>query len=258
MEGARQVGVERITPTGRELTARTLPVEAPIAIDFNGIGYAVMMATPVDLEDFATGFALSERIVESTAAIHDIEVTETPQGWVLSIWVDPAATDKVIARARTRVAESGCGLCGIENLERITAPLPQLALAPPLADEAIFRALEGLSVNQPLHNATGGVHAAAFCTREGDMVVAREDVGRHNALDKVIGVLARGGIDATRGFILMSSRCSFELVEKTVLAGCPALVTISTATTLAVDRATQAGLALYALARPDAILRMTP
>jgi FdhD protein len=257
IEGARHVHVERVTPNTREPGTRTLPIETPVAIDFNGIGYAVMMSTPTDLKDFASGFALSEQIVENASGIREIDVNETPQGWVLSIWVDPAATDKVIARARTRVAESGCGLCGIENLERIAAPLPKLPKFPPISDAALFRALDGLRVNQPLHNATGGVHAAAFCTRDGDIVLAREDVGRHNALDKVIGALARGGIDPAQGFILMSSRCSYELVEKTVLARCPVLVTISTATTLAVDRAAQAGLTLFALARPDAILQMT-
>jgi FdhD protein len=258
MDGARQADVERITPIAREPGSRTIPVEAPVAVDFNGIGYAVMMATPTDLEDFAVGFALSERIVETATSVRDIEITETPQGWVLSIWIDPDATGPVIARARTRVAESGCGLCGVENLERIAAPLPPLPESPPLVDAAIFRALDGLSAHQPLNRATGGVHAAAFCTRDGEIVLAREDVGRHNALDKVIGALARTGIDPAEGFLMLSSRCSYELVEKTVLSRCPALVTISTATTLAVDRALQAGLALYALARPDAALRMLP
>jgi FdhD protein len=146
----------------------------------------------------------------------------------------------------------------VENLDRIAAPLPPVPVAPPIADAAIFRALDGLSAHQPLNRATGGVHAAAFCTRDGDIVLVREDVGRHNALDKVIGALARAGMDPAQGFLLLSSRCSYELVEKTVLAGCPTLVTISTATTLAVDRATQAGLTLLALARPDAVLQMTP
>lgn len=236
---------------------RSIPVEAPIAIDYNGIGYAVMMATPTDLEDFAIGFSLSERIVERAAEIGRIEAQETDKGWLLGIGIARQRVAPMIERVRVRVSESSCGLCGLENLEQIARPLPSLSPAPAIAEPALFAALAGLRDYQPLNNATGGAHAAAFCDSSGAIVEAREDVGRHCALDKLIGALARNSIDVTTGFFLLSSRCSYELVEKTVLAGCPTLVTISTATSLAVERAEQSGLRLIALARADNALLLS-
>jgi FdhD protein len=232
-------------------------VEAPIAIEFNGIGYAVMMATPDDLEDFAVGFALSERLAASPADILDVDPFETPQGWVLRITLTPERIAPIMERVRVRVSEGSCGLCGLENLEQIARPLPPLKASSQIDKSAIFTALDALRAHQPLNAATGGAHAAAFCGPDGRILAVREDVGRHCALDKLLGALARTGTSPASGFLLLSSRCSYELVEKTVIAGCPLLVTISTATTLAADRARAAGLRLVALARPDAALQVT-
>jgi FdhD protein len=146
----------------------------------------------------------------------------------------------------------------MENLEQIARPLPRVAAKAELGPKALFSALDHLREHQPLNAATGGAHVAAFCAPDGTILCAREDVGRHCALDKLIGALARSGQRPADGFFLLSSRCSYELVEKTVIAGCPLLVTISTATTLAADRAEAAGLTLIALARPDAMLQITP
>lgn len=250
------VPVDRITPTDITRTARTLPVEMPIAVEYNGIGYAVMMATPVDLEDFAVGFSLSERIIPNPSDILDVNAHETPQGIVLRITIAQDRMEPMLERVRVRVSESSCGLCGLENLEQVARPLPPIEAQLDIAPTAIFAALEGLYDHQPLNKATGGAHAAAFCTPDGAIVVAREDVGRHCALDKLIGALARKGASPSSGFFLLSSRCSYELVEKTVIAGCPTLVTISTATSLAAERAKAAGLALIALARRDAMLKL--
>ncbi len=250
------VPVDRITPTDITPAARTLPVEMPIAVEYNGIGYAVMMATPVDLEDFAVGFSLSERIIPNASDILDVNAHETPQGIVLRITIAQDRMEPMLERVRVRVSESSCGLCGLENLEQVARPLPPIEAQLDIAPIAIFAALEGLYDHQPLNKATGGAHAAAFCTPDGAIVVAREDVGRHCALDKLIGALARKGTSPSSGFFLLSSRCSYELVEKTVIAGCPTLVTISTATSLAAERAKAAGLTLIALARRDAMLRM--
>ncbi len=250
------IPVDRITPTDTAPATRTLPVEMPIAVEYNGIGYAVMMATPVDLEDFAVGFSLSERIVRHAADLLDVNAHETPQGIVLRITIAQDRMEPMLERVRVRVSESSCGLCGLENLEQIARPLPPITAQMDIAPTAIFTALEGLYDHQPLNKATGGAHAAAFCTPDGAILVAREDVGRHCALDKLIGALARKGTSPASGFFLLSSRCSYELVEKTVIAGCPTLVTISTATSLAAERAKAAGLTLVALARRDAMLRL--
>ena len=242
---------------GQEADARivrSVPVEAPIAIEVGGIGYAVMMATPADLIDYATGFALSEGLVTDVGDILDIQAHAVEGGFVVRLNLPPEGAQKAVARARTRVTESSCGLCGIDNIAQVLRPLPPVTARINVDRQAISRALEDLSDHQPLSRETGAVHAAAFCRPDGEIVMAREDVGRHNALDKLIGALARQGIQPTGGFFLLSARCSYELVEKTVRAGCPMLVTISAPTTLAAERARQAGLTLVTLARPDAAL----
>jgi len=255
---SRAQNVVRIEPGGSSPASRTLPDECPIAIEYNGIGYAVMMATPEDLEDFVTGFSLSERIVAAADDILAIECHETPMGWIVRITLSPDHVEPMLARVRVRVSEGSCGLCGMENLEQIARPLPRITAEIDIDPKALFSALDHLREHQPLNTATGGAHVAAFCALDGTILCAREDVGRHCALDKLIGALARSGRHPADGFFLLSSRCSYELVEKTVIAGCPLLVTISTATTLAADRAEAAGLTLIALARPDAMLQITP
>jgi FdhD protein len=240
-------------PGDAELT-RSLPIEAPVSIEVGGIGYAVMMATPADLEDYALGFALSEGLVETPDQIERIDIHPVEGGWALRIWVPPDRKAMALERARQRVSESSCGLCGIENIEQVLRPLPPLTVRIATDRAAIAAALAALRDHQPLGQATGAVHAAAFCAPTGEILCTREDVGRHNALDKLIGALARAGTDPATGFILLSARCSYELVEKTVRAGCPMLVTISAPTSLAAERAVQAGLTLVALARADSAL----
>ena len=257
MSGSVAIPARCISPDAPPDTiTRTIPVEAPIAIEYNGIGYAVMMATPTDLDDFAIGFSLAERIIAAASDVRSVEAQETDLGWLLKIDIVETCVSPMIERVRVRVSESSCGLCGLENLEQVARPLPVLAAGPALTDQAIFLALGALRDHQPLNFATGGAHAAAFCDVDGRIVTAREDVGRHCALDKLIGALAREDITPQSGFFLLSSRCSYELVEKTVIARCPALVTISTATSLAVQRATAAGLQLIALARSDSALSL--
>lgn len=254
MNGKRTEKVQRIAASGRSSATRTIPVEAPVSIEVNGIAYAVMMATPTDLEAFGLGFSLSERIVKHTDDVREVSVAETDLGWIVRIWLHDAQAGVDAARSRVRIADSSCGICGIENLEHFSNPLPPVSAAIAVDDDAIFRALERLRDFQPLNAATGGAHAAAFCTPTGEIVAVMEDVGRHNALDKLIGNLAQKKINLKTGFFLLSARCSYELVEKTVIAGCPLLVTVSIATSMAVDRARDAGLELIALARSDEML----
>ncbi len=247
-----------LRPDGTQISGtRPLAVEAPIAVEYNGIGYAVMMATPVDLDDFALGFSLSEGLITSPADLIAAEAFETDQGWILRIQLQPQCIQPVIDRARQRVTESSCGLCGLENLEQVVRPLPRISAAVMANGAALFAALESLDGKQPLNAATGAAHGAAFCDNEGRVVMVREDVGRHNALDKLIGALAARGIDPATGFFLLTARCSYELVEKTILSGCPLLVTISAPTSFAVERAKAHNLTLVSLARRDAMLIMT-
>jgi len=247
---------DRISPGGvRSAVDRAVAIERPIAIEFNGIGYAVMMATPTDLEDFATGFALSERLVDAARDVIAVDRHETPKGEVLRVTLAAQFGERVFERARHRVSESSCGLCGIENLDQALRTLPNVEAGETPDDAAIFRALEALRDHQPLNRLTGAVHAAARCRADGSIVQVREDVGRHNAFDKLIGAMRREGAGWDGGFALLSSRCSFELVEKAALAGCPTLVTVSAPTDLAIERAKGCGMRLIVLARSDAVLR---
>ncbi len=235
---------------------RPFAPEVPVALEYNGLSYAVMMASPADLEDFVTGFALTEGLAKAAAdvAVHDL--AETDKGWIARASIASLAIEQLAERVRTRVAESSCGLCGIDNLEAIAKPLPPVPPHGPLESAAIFRALDELREHQPGNRATGGMHAAAFSDLDGQILCAREDVGRHNALDKLVGAMARSGRSMADGFILSTARCSYEIVEKSVRAGACRLVTISVPTSMAASRAAGAGLTLYALARPDEVLRV--
>ena len=234
---------------------RLLAIEAPVAIEINGLGYAVMMATPADFADYALGFCLSEQLVSAPDQIVSVNAAEVPLGgWMLRIQL--AATDAapLMERARLRLSEGSCGLCGIESLEQVLRPLPPVTARLVVEDAAIFRAVAALPALQPLSRATRAAHAAAFCDPDGTIRLVREDVGRHNALDKLLGAMAHAGFGAGEGFIVLTARCSFELVQKAVLAGCPLLVTISAASTLAADQAESHGLRLVSLAREDSFL----
>ena len=213
-----------------------------------------MMATPADLEDFARGFALTEGLARTPTDISDVAVAETELGWIVRASLAGLGIDKLTERVRARVAESSCGLCGIENLEAVARPLPKVPAHAALDEAAIFAALGKLREHQPLTKATGAAHAAAFCDEAGAIRTVREDVGRHNAMDKLIGALAAAGQDPAAGFILSTARCSYEIVEKAVRAGATRLVTVSLPTSMAVERAGAAGLSLWCLARDDSVL----
>jgi FdhD protein len=239
--------------TRRAVTRAWVP-EAPVALDFNGLSYAVMMATPAELEDFATGFALNEGLAEHAAEISDIAVAEVPDGWIVRAQLSGLGIDKLTERVRSRVAESSCGLCGIDNLAEVARALPPVAAHNPIDPAAIFAALGSLRPLQYLTQQTGAAHAAAWVSSEGAIGLLREDVGRHNALDKLVGAMARAERPLSPGFVISTARCSFEIVEKAVHAGASTLVCVSLPTSLAVERARTAGLSLWALARDDSVL----
>ncbi|MFM5886617.1 MAG: formate dehydrogenase accessory sulfurtransferase FdhD [Novosphingobium sp.] len=250
MSEATEVGFDG---TRRAVTRDWVP-EAPVALEFNGLSYAVMMATPADLEDFACGFALGERLAAAPTDITDIAIAEVEHGWIVRAQLAGLGVDKLTERVRARVAESSCGLCGIENLTEVTRPLPQVAPHPAIDPAAIFTALAALRPLQALGRQTGAAHAAAFAGSDGVIEFLREDVGRHNALDKLVGALAVAGRTLGQGFVLSTARCSYEIVEKAVRAGATTLVCVSLPTSLAVERAQAAGLSLWALARDDSVL----
>ncbi|MBB4612921.1 formate dehydrogenase accessory sulfurtransferase FdhD [Novosphingobium taihuense] len=258
VDGAREVSFREHFADRSPSRTITRPVidEAPVAVEINGIGYAVMMATPTDLEDYALGFCLSEQLIASPAEFLSAHAAPVEAGgWMLRVQLAASGAAPLLERARLRLAEGSCGLCGIESLEQVMRPLSPVTARLEVAPDAMFRATSALREHQVLGRATGAAHAAALCTPDGMIVLVREDVGRHNALDKLLGAAARAGLDASAHFVLLTARCSFELVQKAVIAGVPLLVTISAASTLAVEQAAAHGLGLVTLARKDSLLQ---
>jgi FdhD protein len=254
-EPAIATSFRRITPTGEmSVVERELAEEVPIALEFNGIGYAVLMATPADIDDLVAGFLVSERIQRTGDAVVPVSPHRAGAGIVARANLPSGQARLLLDRVRHRASDSSCGLCGIENIEQAMRPLPSVTASCEADDEAVFRALGEISLLQALNSRTGAVHAAALVGADGSIRLVREDVGRHNAFDKLIGAMRRMEATWDGGFALLSSRCSFELVEKAALANCPMLVTISAPTRLAVERAAEAGLKLRVLARSDALL----
>ena len=247
--GARQARVVRLRAGRRMEIDDWLSEEVPVALEFNGISHAVMLATPMDLEDFALGFGLSEGLFDSPADLFDCEVDACPEGLTVHMAVSSRSFARLKERRRTLAGRTGCGLCGTESLSQVLRPPPAVTAAQPVRSAAIAQAMDGMRERQVLSHATGATHAAAWCSPGGLVRVLREDVGRHNALDKLVGALAHAGIEAGAGFIVVTSRASVEMVQKAAVAGAPLLAAISAPTLLAVDTARRAGMCLVGLAR---------
>ena len=226
--------------------------EMPIAMLYNGVSFAVMMATPHDLEDFALGFSLSEGLVTAPAQLLQVEVQILLEGMQLSMTVDAQAHGAHLAHQHERLlpGRSGCGICGTRELEQAIRHSPPVGTGIAIARGALERALSHLQSQQPMNSATGAVHAAAWANRDGSIVLVREDVGRHNALDKLIGAMHRAGIDPQTGMALVTSRASYEMVTKASSAGIALLAAISAPTALAIELARSAGITLIGFARP--------
>ncbi|RAH97292.1 formate dehydrogenase accessory sulfurtransferase FdhD [Acuticoccus sediminis] len=231
---------------------RTLPEEAPVALVYDGTTHAVMMASPDRIRDLATGFSLTEGIIASPDDIADYEEVAHGEGVEARMWLAGDRSAALMARRRTLAGPVGCGLCGIDSIAAALAELPAVRSPLLLGAEDVAAATERLRACQPLHDETHAAHAAGFLLPGRGIVLAREDVGRHNALDKLVGAMARAGIDAASGAFVMTSRVSVELVQKCAMAGCPALIAVSAPTALALRRAEAAGITLAAFARDGA------
>lgn len=238
-------------PDGVTRTERNVPEEVPVAFSFAGTTHAVMMASPADLEDFALGFALTEGIIASPSEIERMAVEDMGAGIDIQIWLRDAANRQFEARRRRLAGPVGCGLCGIESIEEAMRAVPDVASSLVLTRDDIAEAMRQLSVQQPFHSRTGAVHAAGFFIPGSGLRLAREDVGRHNALDKLAGALSRAGIDGRTGVVAVTSRVSVEMVQKTAAIGAPAILAVSAPTALAVRTADAAGMTLVALVRGD-------
>ena len=228
--------------------AAPLAAEVPVALVYNGRPHAVMMCTPADLEDFGVGFTVSELIARASD-VKRVEVVKYSRGIELQIEIPGDAADRLAERTRAIVGRTGCGLCGVEVIDEALREASPVRSSLTVPHAALWRAGESLSPRQPLNAETNTIHAAAWATPDGQLRIVREDVGRHNALDKVLGALARQGTDGGDGFLVVTSRASYELVQKAAAANVPMLAAVSRPTALAVQLAQDAGITLVGLLR---------
>ncbi|KQT90378.1 formate dehydrogenase accessory sulfurtransferase FdhD [Methylobacterium sp. Leaf466] len=236
---------------------RPLAVEMPVNLVYGSVPYAVMMTTPADLEDFAYGFSLTEGIVASSDEIRGVSVEDGEGGLRLLVDLVPGRLREHLARKRAISGRTGCGVCGIDDLAALPKAEPRTGREQTVTVGAVQRALTALGEAQVLNHETRAVHAAAWADRDGTLVAVREDVGRHNGLDKLIGALIRTNTDPAEGFVVITSRCSFEMVEKTASFGASVLVAISAPTSLAIERARLHDITLCAIARSDTLTLFT-
>jgi FdhD protein len=251
MEPARIVHRQIWREGGFSIGGRSVPEETAIALTYNGGTYAVMMATPHDLEDFAVGFSLSEGVISSTADIDSLDIVRLDDGVELRMWLSKPNADRLQQRRRHVAGPTGCGLCGIDSIAEAMRPAAVIGHGQKFSSQQIMVAMQKLPLLQKLNIETRAVHAAAFWDYASGIVALREDVGRHNALDKLSGALARASIVASEGIILLTSRISVEMVQKSAAIGAPVMVSVSAPTALAVRMADAAGITLAAIARAD-------
>ncbi|HET8624374.1 MAG TPA: formate dehydrogenase accessory sulfurtransferase FdhD [Gemmatimonadales bacterium] len=229
--------------------AETIAEETPVAVVYNGIPHVVMMATPQDLEDFALGFSLTEELITSADQLERVECIRYGQGIEIHATVSAEREEVIAGRTRRLTGRTGCGICGADSVAAVLKTPHPIPPGPPIRRSAVQRALEQIASRQTLNAASGAIHAAAWGTLDGSVELVREDVGRHNALDKLVGALVKRRTDPRSGFVVVTSRASFEMVQKTTVLGAPLMAAISGPTGLAVRVAQQAGLTLVGFAR---------
>lgn len=251
-KGEASVPVTVRIASGTEARQWQIAEEVPVNLAYDGRPFAVMMATPSDLEDFARGFSISEGVLPSVSMIRDVTASPVEGGIVVDVATVAGAEIARDRQGRALEGRSGCGICGLEDLDQVLRKVrPVRGRAPDMV--AIARAFEALPAHQAMNSINHTVHAAAWADMSGAIGLVREDVGRHNALDKLIGAMAAAGTDPGDGFCVMTSRCSFELVQKAAAVGIPCLVTVSAPTSLALELAGKAGMTLAALS-PDGVV----
>ncbi len=252
-ETSLRVPSRRVGASGVQDTTRIIPEEAPVALVYDGATHAVMMATPADLADFAVGFSITEGIVADRAEIRETEIVTHDNGIEVRMWLTPASGRKHVERRRRITGPTACGLCGVESLEAAVPPPRRVGHAATTTPADIQAALAAMQPAQTLNVATRAVHGAAYWnagTR--GIAFVREDVGRHNALDKLVGAVTVAGLDPAKGFVVLTSRVSVEMVQKAAMLGAEIVVAVSAPTALALRVAEEAGITLVAVARPDA------
>lgn len=228
-----------------------LAAEVAVALVYNGISHAVMMASPADLEDFATGFSLAEGIVERAGEIRDLRRSDGTAGISLDMEIPPARFARLKDRRRALTGRTGCGLCGVDSLDAALRAPPVVGEGPRISGDALAQAMSALAAGQVLNRDSHAVHAAGWASPDGRLLLLREDVGRHNAVDKLTGALARGGLDPAGGILLVTSRCSYEIVHKAASAGIAIVAAVSAPTELACRLAEDAGVTLAAFVRGE-------
>jgi FdhD protein len=230
---------------------RVLPAETPVALVHDASTTAIMMASPQHIEDLALGFAFTEGVITTASQVQSLEIVESRQGVEARMWLTPDRSARLADRRRTLVGPTGCGLCGIESLGQAVRDLPEAPAGPRLSPRDVLRAAAAITEAQALGRTTRATHAAAFWTSGLGLVAAREDVGRHNALDKLVGVLLREQADVSAGAVVLTSRVSIEMIQKSAMIGAPVIVAVSAPTTLAVEAAERCGMTLIGIARSD-------
>jgi FdhD protein len=248
-DGSIRRPARRLTATGSETLDETIAEEVAIALVYNGISHAVMMATPCDLEDFARGFSVTERIVDKPSEIYDIEVEPVGRGIEVRLEIAAQRMVGLQERRRSLAGRTGCGLCGVDSLDAALRSVPRVEAMATVSRGAIERAMAALPAQQRINRLNGATHAAGWASTDGVLLAIREDVGRHNALDKLAGALTEHGASHEGGFVVVTSRCSYEMVQKAAAIGAIAIAAVSAPTSLAIETAEQAGVALVAFVR---------
>jgi FdhD protein len=245
----RTVPVVHVEGSASSAGAELIAEEAPVALVYNGVPHVVVMATPANLDDLALGFSLSEGVIASAAELGGIEIVPEKSGYSVYLSIPAGRVTAIAQRRRNMTARTGCGLCGAETIEQAMRDVPRVAFAGAIDRETVAKAMEQLPSMQTINAATGALHAAGWAANDGELKLVREDVGRHNALDKLIGALVSGNVDRAHGFAVVTSRASYEMVQKAAMAGIGLLAAVSAPTALAVRIAKDAGLTLAGFVR---------
>lgn len=252
VEGAdclMQVGVQRWRDGAMTVSTDRVAVEVPVALEYNGLSHVVMLASPAALEDFALGFSLSEGLLRDASELYDCEVTVQAEGILIRMQIASERFAAFKEQRRNMTGRTGCGLCGAETLAQVFRHPAAMAHSEPVPAQHLLDAMRAMQKQQTLQQQSGATHAAAWMNRQGEVICVREDVGRHNALDKLIGALAYAGTDFSQGAVLVTSRASYEMVQKSAMVGVSVVAAISAPTSLAVQLAKDSGVSLVGFMR---------